>query len=138
MMEIASTLSYTKFHDIKECDTAKKMWDAIEKIYRGDKNAMRDKSKSLRGNFDDMRMQEGETMVQYCARVKEVVNAIRGATGKIEDEILINNILRTLLPIYIIRVSIIQELRCMLGNDLNLEHLVGRINTFELSKFGNY
>lgn len=56
MLEISSSLRYTKFDDIKECDTIEKMWDAMEKIYGGDKNVLRAKSKSLRGNFDDMRI----------------------------------------------------------------------------------
>lgn len=49
-----------------------------------------------------MRMTEGENIVEYFARIKEVVNAIRGANGKIEDAIVISKILRTLLPIYAI------------------------------------
>ena len=32
----------------------------------------------------------------------------------------------------------IQELRCILGNNLTLEGLVVRITTFELSNFDNY
>ena len=49
-----------------------------------------------------------------------------------------SKVLRTLLPIYAIRVSTIQELRCIPGNDLSLEGLVGRFTTFELSNFDNY
>ena len=37
MLEIASALSYSKFDDIKGCESEKKMWDAIENIYGGDK-----------------------------------------------------------------------------------------------------
>ena len=37
MLEIASTLSYAKFDDIKDLDSAKKMWDALNTIYEGDK-----------------------------------------------------------------------------------------------------
>ena len=46
--------------------------------------------------------------------------------------------LRTLLPIYAIRVFAIQELRCIPGNNLTLEGLVGRITIFELSNFDNF
>ena len=46
--------------------------------------------------------------------------------------------MRTLLPIYAYRVSTIQELRCVPGNDLTLEGLVGRLTAFELSNFDNY
>ncbi len=59
ILEIASALSYTKFDDIKGCESTKNMWDSIENIYRGDKNVLRAKSKSLKGKFDDMRVQEG-------------------------------------------------------------------------------
>ena len=41
MLDIASTLSYVEFDDIKGCDSAKNMWDALHTIYGGDKNVQR-------------------------------------------------------------------------------------------------
>ena len=113
MLEIASALSYAEFDDIKGLDSAKKMWDALATIYGGDKNVLRAKAESLRGKFDDMRMEEGENISQYVARIKEVINAIRGATSKIHDDTILRNVLRTLLPIYAISFFVIQELRCI-------------------------
>ena len=46
--------------------------------------------------------------------------------------------MRTLLPIYAIRFSIIQELRYIPGNNLTLEVLVGRLTAFKLSNYNNY
>ncbi len=46
---------------------------------------------------------------------------------------MISKVLRTLLPIYAMRVFVIQELRCTDGSNLTLEGLIGRITTFELS-----
>ena len=43
MLEIASTLSYAKFDDIKGSDIAFKMWDSLTTIYGGDKNVQREK-----------------------------------------------------------------------------------------------
>ena len=57
MLEIASTLSYPKFEDIKDCTTAKEMWDTLAKIYGGDLYVLKAKAESLRGKFDEMRMQ---------------------------------------------------------------------------------
>ena len=133
MLEIASTLSYAKFDDIKGIDSEKKIGDALTTIYWGDINPPRAKAKSLRGKFDDTRMEEGENIAQYFTKIKEVVNAIRGATTKIDDDTVLRIFLRTLLPIYTIRVSPIQEQRCILGNNLSLEGSVGRLTTFELS-----
>ena len=85
-----------------------------------------------------MRMEEGENIVQYVSRIKELVSAIRSANGVLDDETIINKVLRTLLPIYVIRVSTIQELRCIPITKLTLEGIVGRLTTFELSNFDNY
>lgn len=138
MLEIASSLRYFKFNHIKGVDTTKKMWDDLHTIYGGDTNVQRAKAESIRGRFDDMRMEKGENIVQYVARIKEVVNTIRGSTGHIEDNTVLRKVLRTLQPIYAIRVFEIQELRCILGNNLTLEGLVARLTTFELSNFDNY
>ena len=96
MLEIASSLSYAKFYDIKGYDTEKKMWNSLYTIYGVDKNVQRSKSKSFKGNFDDMRMEEGENIAQYVARIKEVVSAIRGATSQIEDDICSKKILENI------------------------------------------
>ena len=85
-----------------------------------------------------MRMEEGENIAQYVARIKEFVSAIKSATGKIDDDTILRKVLKTLLPKYIIRVSTIQELRCIQGNDLSLEGLVGRLTSFDLSKYNYY
>ena len=39
------------------------MWDALATIYEGDTNVLRPKDESLRGKFDDMRMEEGEILL---------------------------------------------------------------------------
>ena len=54
-----------------------------------------------------MRMEEGENIAQYDARIKEVVGGIKGATRKIDDDTMLSKVLRTLLFIYAIRVSAI-------------------------------
>ena len=70
-MEIASTLSYAEFDDIKGLDSAKKMWDALKTIYGGEKNVQITKLESIKGKFDEMKMEEGETVAQYVARIKK-------------------------------------------------------------------
>lgn len=70
MIDLTSSLSYVEFDDVKDCTTTKKMWDKLAQILEGDKNVLRDKAKSLRGKFDDMRIEEGEIISQYCGRIK--------------------------------------------------------------------
>ena len=138
MLEIASALSYVEYDDIKGCDNAHKMWETLSTIYGGDDNIKKAKRESLRGKFDDMKMEEGENVSQYGARMKEVVISIRSLGGQLQEEIVSSTYLRTMLPIYAIRVSTIQELRCVQGNTLTFEGIVERLTAFELSKFDNY
>ena len=72
-------------------------------------NVRRAKEESLRGQFDQMRMREDENIAKYVQRVKDSVSAIKALGGDIKDETVISKVLRTLLPIYAIRVSSIQE-----------------------------
>ncbi|MDD0442894.1 hypothetical protein PS030_49945, partial [Shigella sonnei] len=50
----------------------------------------------------------------------------------------ISKVLRTLLLVYAIRVSAIQERRCEANHKINLEAIVGRLTAFELDNFDNY
>ena len=88
------------------------IWKKSKEIYGGDDNVKRAKVESLRGQFDEMRMREDENIAKYVERIKESVSAIKDSRGKIEDEIVISKVLRTLLPIYAIRVFAIQERIC--------------------------
>ena len=111
------------------------MWKILKEIYGGDDNVRRAKDKSLRGQFDHMRMREDENIAKYVERIKASVSAIKASSGKIKEEIVINKVLRTLLPIYAIRVSAIQERRCEENHKINLDAIVGRLTTFELDSF---
>ena len=91
MLEIAFALSYAKFDDIKGLDSEKKMWDALKTIYGGYKNVQRAKLESLRGKFDEMRVEEGEIVAQYVARIK-VVSAIKCVTSQIDDDTMLSKV----------------------------------------------
>ena len=57
------------------------MWETLSNIYGGDDNVKRSKRKTLRGKFDDMKMEEGENSAEYGARMKEVVSSIKSLGG---------------------------------------------------------
>ncbi|MBL7309534.1 hypothetical protein INQ13_24380, partial [Escherichia coli] len=75
-----------KFEDIKSCTTTKAIWNKLYQVYSGDVNVKRARAESLRGKFHDMQMKEGENIVQYTNRLKEVVHAIRESNGVISEE----------------------------------------------------
>ena len=138
MIYISFSLSYEEFDEIKDCKITFEMWNKLKYIYGGDENVRRAKVESLRGQFDQMRMREDENIAKYVERVKANVSAIKASGGEIKDETVVSNVLRTLLPIYAIRVSTIQERRCETNHKITLDALVGRLTTFELDNYDNY
>ena len=98
----------------------------------------RAKAESIRGQFDQMRMREDEKIAKYVERIRASVSAIRASRGEIKEETVISKVLRTLLPIYAIRVYVIQERRCEENHKINLDAIVRRLTTFELDNFDNY
>ena len=53
-----------------------------------------------------------KTLQKYVERIKANISAIKASGGDIKDETVVSKVLRTLLPIYAIRVFAIQEIRC--------------------------
>ena len=85
-----------------------------------------------------MKMREDENIAKYVERIKVSVSVIKASRGEIKDETVISKVLKTLLPIYAIRVSAVQERRCDANHKINLDAIVGRLTTFELDNYDNY
>ena len=76
MVDIASSLTYAEFDEVKDCKTAHEMWEKLETTFGGDENVKRAKLESLRGQFDQMKMREDENICQYVDRIKASVSVI--------------------------------------------------------------
>ena len=48
MIDIASSLSYEEFDEIKDCKSANAMWKKLNEIYGGDDNVKRVKEEKLK------------------------------------------------------------------------------------------
>ena len=83
-------------------------------------------------------MREDENISKYVEQIKASVSAIKASRGDINVKTVVSKILRTLLPIYAIRVFVIQEMRCNPNIKITLNALVGRLIAFELNNYDNY
>ena len=52
MIDISSSLNYSKFDEVKICTTTYDRWIKLKEIYGGDDNVRRGKAESLKGQFD--------------------------------------------------------------------------------------
>ena len=83
-------------------------------------------------------MREDENIAIYVEIIKASMSIIKTSRGDIDEKIVVSKVLRILLPIYEIRVSTIQEVRCDPNKKITLDALVGRLTTFELDNYANY
>ena len=82
MIDIASTLNYAKFDEVKDCGTTYEMWIKLKAIYGGDDNVRRAKVESLWGQFDKIEMREDENIAKCSNGIKESVCAIKASGGQ--------------------------------------------------------
>ena len=138
MIDIYFPLNYATFDEVKNYTTDYDIWIYKKDVYGEYDSIRRDKAKSLRGQFDQIKMREYEKFAMYNHRIKAMVFAINASRGMIEDETLVSKFLKTILPTYAIRMSTIQEMRCDPINKITLDALLGRLTPFELDNYDNY
>ena len=71
-----------------------------------------------------MKMREDKNIEKYVKIIMASVSAIKASRGDIKEETIVSKVIRTLLPIYVIRVSSIQEMRCDPKRNITLVALV--------------
>ena len=130
MNAILSGISEAKFVNIMHLDSAKGMWDKLISSYEGNEKVKDAKIQTYRLKFEQLKMNEDETVSKYFLRVEELVNAMKGLGEKIEDTLLVHNILRYLPDRFNPKVSTIEEL-----NDLKImpiDQLLGTLTAYEI------
>lgn len=60
---------------------------------------------------------------------------MKSACGKMEDSTMVSKVLRSLLPVYAIRVTAIQELRSIDKTKVSLDSIIAKMIAYELNSF---
>ena len=97
MNAILNGLAEAEFVKVMHLDTAKEMWDKLINSYEGNEKVKEAKLQTYRLKFEQLKMNEDETVRKYFLRVEELVNAMKGLGEKIEESFLVQEILRSLL-----------------------------------------
>jgi hypothetical protein len=130
MNVILNSLTKAEFVKVMHLETAKAMWDRLISSYEGNAKVKDVKLQTYRLKFEQLKMNEYETVSKYFLRVEELVNAMKGLGEKIEESFLVQKILRFLLDKFNPKVSSIEEL-----NDLKYKfilQLLGTLTAYEM------
>jgi hypothetical protein len=77
-------------------ESAKAMWDKLISSYEGNEKVKDAKLQTYRLQFEQLKMNEDETINNFFLRVEELVNAMKALGEKIEEASLVQKILRSL------------------------------------------
>jgi hypothetical protein len=108
MNAILNGLTEAEFVKVMHLETTKAMWDKLISSYEGNEKVKDAKLQTYRLKFEQLKMNEDETISKYFLRVEELVNSMKGLGDKFDDSLLVQKILRSLLDKFNPKVSAIE------------------------------
>jgi hypothetical protein len=127
---ILASLAPTISSKVMGCSTVKEVWDKIKSIYEGDPKVKQVKLQQHRAEFENLKMNEKEDIATFFLRVDEVVNSIRGLGEELDESLVVQNVLRSLLFKYDAEVSAIEETRDL--TKMTMDELHGTLMAYEM------
>ncbi|CAN6715944.1 unnamed protein product [Malus baccata var. baccata] len=95
-------------------DTANDIWDSLKQKYQGTVRVKRAQLQALRKEFEVLQMKVGESVNDYFGRTLVIANKMRMHGERMDDVIIIEKILRSMISKYDFVVCSIEE-----SNDLD-------------------
>jgi hypothetical protein len=109
---------------------AKEIWDKLQNIYEGDSKVKKAKIQTYRGQFEQLKMKEDESIATYFLQVDETVNAIIGLGEEIKESVIIQKVLRSLPMIFDPKISTLEERSDL--NSISMDELHGIFTAYEM------
>eukprot|EP00253_Pinus_taeda_P029739 PITA_29739 len=134
MNSITSGITDFEFTKFMHCTSAKEMWEKLVSLYDGDSKVKKAKLKTHRRQFESLRMEDEEDIAAYLLRVAEVVNSLKGLDEKIEENTIVQKVLRSLPDRFDSKISAIEEEKDI--DTLKMDELHGILTVYEMRKGG--
>ena len=116
-----------EFKKISSTEVAKEAWTILETTYEGTKAVKT--VKLQRSSFEEIRMEEDETLDEFYAKLKDIVNFAFNLGESIVDSKIVRKILRSLPERFHAKITAIEEVKDI--DQITLIELVGNLQTYE-------
>ena len=110
-------------------NSAKEAWETIKILHQGHDRVKEAHLQSLMRSYECLKMDESETVDQFAARLKTLVNGIRSYGSTLEEVAIVRRFLRAAPARYIQIVTSIEQ--CLDLKTLTVEDLVGRFKAHD-------
>lgn len=97
------------FEKISQANSAKEAWDIIDKAYAGADKAKKVRLQSLHREYENMNMEEQESVVAYFTRFQTLVNLMKTCGEVFIEQTLVEKVLRSLTSRFDYTVVAIEE-----------------------------
>lgn len=91
--------------------SAKQAWDILKAIFEGNEKTTTIKLRSLRREFENIKMKDGELIKDYSSRIIKLVNELKSYDENIVDQRGVEKILASLSEKFDTVVIVIEESR---------------------------
>ncbi|XP_031091039.1 uncharacterized protein LOC115996034 [Ipomoea triloba] len=127
---ITGSLDESQFGLIAGCSSAKDAWEILEKLYEGDSSVKQTKMQQVLTRFEELRMKDEETIVEFNARVQELKNEAAVLGEPFSSDKLVRKILRSLPVRFRMKVTAIQE--SVGWETKSVAELMSNLRTYEM------
>ena len=110
-------------------NSTKEAWETIKILHQGHDRVKEAHLQSLMRSYECLKMDESETVDQFAARLKTLVNGIRSYGSTLEEVAIVRRFLRAAPARYIQIVTSIEQ--CLDLKTLTVEDLVGRFKAHD-------
>ena len=128
---IFNAVDLNQFKLISTCETAKEAWDILKIAHEGTNAVKLSKLQILTTRFENLKMEEEETITEFNARLCDIANEAFALGEKISEEKLVRKALRSLPKRFAYKVTAIEEAKNV--QKMKLEELIGSLRTFEMN-----
>ncbi|CAM8966303.1 unnamed protein product [Rhodiola kirilowii] len=127
---IFSDVDEAIFKLILNCESAKEAWDTLSTHFEGDDKVKQSKIQMLTSRFEELKMQEDESIKDFNARVCHLVNEASTLGEALPEEKVVQKILRSLPKRFVMKVTAIEEANNV--KTMSWKELIGNLCTYEL------
>jgi hypothetical protein len=130
MNAIFGAVDSSQYKLISNCSIAKEAWDILQVTHEGNNKVKIAKFQLLMSRFENLQMEEKESITEFHGRVREIANQAARLEEPIAEKTLVLKVLRALPERFRTDVKAIRQAHDV--STLSLDELMGNLETVEL------
>jgi hypothetical protein len=131
---LLGSLTESEFVKVMQLNTAKDIWDKIILSYEGDAKVKSAKLQTLRIQYENLKMNNEESIANFFLRLDDIVNRMRNLGETITESTLVEIFLRSLTAKFESKVSALEEKQDL--QNLTVVQLHGILTAYEMRRGG--